>query len=405
MTASALDLTAFDAALKIIYSDRRLKNMAYTKNPFLAMIPKNSKFRGKSNYVCPVWYTGGQGGSRTFSSAQSNSRTGGYKDFHLTRCKDYSIGYLDIETMLASRGNEAAFLEASKAEMDGRLQSIINNLALSVFKNHGGARGQVSGISSTALTLTNPSDVVNFEKGMVLVQSTADGTSGALGSGSSEITAVDRRAGILYAANWTNFTANDYLFRTGDFGASVYGILDWIPATTPTAGDSFFSVDRSTDTRLYGQYVDGSNKDIVEALLDLDTSLYREGAQCDVAIVSPTDFNAIRKRLGGEIEYEMSSKGASDDAKVTFQSIVIPGMSGRIDIVADRSMPVNYGLVTQMDSWELAQLDGLPKLQTNPVTGEALRLSENADQVEYRMSWYGQLGNHAPGYSGLVKFR
>src|SRR5207244_3305293 len=106
----------------------------------------------------------------------------------------------------------------------------------------------------------------------------------SLGSGSSEITAVDRRSGILYAANWTNFSANDYLFRTGDFGASVYGILDWIPATTPTAGDSFFTVDRSADTRLYGQYVDGSNKDIVEALLDLDTSLYREGAQCDVAI-------------------------------------------------------------------------------------------------------------------------
>lgn len=401
MAALPQTVSNASAALKVLYSARKLKELTYPKNPFYAMVKKTTGFTGKQK-DCPIWYGGNAGGSHTFSNARANKRPGLFKAFSLTRVRDYNLGNIEVEAIKASRDNAGAFLKLSQGEVDLAIKQLTNNLGISMFRNSGSARGQVGSINSTALTLLNPEDVVNFEVGQLLVQSTADGTSGALGTGSSEVTKVDRRAGILYAANWTNFTANDYLFRDGDFGTGISGVDSWCPTTTPTTGDSFFGVDRSTDTRLYGQYHDGSNQDILDAILDLDTKLAREGAETDLVFVNPGDFNAIRKRLQGDVVYEKVSP--SDKANVSFNGIHISGMSGDLKVVADRNCPINYGLVTQMDSWEFECLD-LPGLQDTMMAGEALRIVEDADAVEFRTCWYGQLGNHAPAFSGRVKFR
>lgn len=401
MAATNQTLTNASAALKVLYSSRKLKEIGYTSHPFWAMLPKNTEFTGESLKI-PIWYASNQGGSRTYATAAANRKANAYKAFSLTRAKDYVVGRIDIEALKASRNDPGAFIKLGRANIDGSIRALTNNLACSLMRNQGGARGQIAagGISGTVLTLSNVADVVNFEVGMTLVQSTADGTSGALGSGESEITAIDRNLGTLTAANWTNFTAADYLFRKGDFGVSVAGTLSWIPVSAPSA-TTFFGVDRTVDSRLSGQRHDGSNQDLVDALLDIDMKLSREGARCDLAFVNPTDFNSIRKRLGADVIYDKCSP--KDMASVSFNGIQIAGMSGDLKVLADNSVTVGYGLVTQMDSWEWGCLE-LPGLQSNELTGEALRLSEDEDSVEYRCAYYGNLGNHAPAFSGTVKF-
>ena len=37
---TALNMQSFDAALKVHYTDLRVKNLVYKNNPFLAAIPK-----------------------------------------------------------------------------------------------------------------------------------------------------------------------------------------------------------------------------------------------------------------------------------------------------------------------------------------------------------------------------
>lgn len=401
MAATNQTLSNASAALKVLYSERKLKEIGYTDHPFWAMVSKKTDFTGEA-YKIPIWYAANQGGSRTFATALSGRKPNKYAAFSLTRAKDYVIGRIDIEALKASRNDPGAFLRLGRSNIDGSIRALTNNLTVSLFRNHGGARGQIAtgGITGSVVTLSNASDIVNFEVGQTIVNSTTDGTSGAVGSGSGEVTAVDRRAGTITLSSVTNFAAADYLFRAGDFGLSVSGVQSWVPATSPSS-TLFFGVDRTVDSRLYGMGHDGSNQDMIDALLDTDMKLHREGARCDLSFVNPADFNSIRKRLGSDVIYDKCSP--KDMASVSFNAISIVGMTGNLKLVADNSVPVGYGLVTQMDSWEWACLE-LPGMQSNELTGEALRIAEDEDSVEYRCAYYGNLGNHAPAFSGTVKF-
>jgi hypothetical protein len=235
---------------------------------------------------------------------------------------------------------------------------------------------------------------------MVLTQSTTDGTSGALGSGVATITAVDRRSGILYASAWTNFTAGDFLFRQGDFGASIAGLAGWIPSTTPVTSDSFFGCDRSVDTRLYGMYHDGSAQTMEEALQDLEAKLSAEGGEPDYVFCNPKDFNILRKNLGSSVVY---NKVVSPDmASVSFSSLKLYGIgSSGIDIVADRNCPVGVAYMLDMKTWEACTLDGGPRILEN--MGMKFIWDTNSDSIEARVGYYGNLGCHAPGFNGRVK--
>lgn len=395
---ASLDVTAADAALKQMYPSRRVKFVGYEGNPLLALMPKDENFQGR-NMPLVIWYGGNQGASRTFATAQSNKTAGLYEDFLMTRVKDYALSSIELEAILASESDEGAFLKMARSEVDNTVRTCARNLAISMYRNHGGARGQVGSISSGDMTLKNIADVTNFEKGMKLVQSTADGTSGALGSGTTTITAVNRRAGILTAANWTNFTANDYLFRQGDFGLAMAGLGEWVPDTTPGGSDSFFSVNRSSDTRLYGQYHDGSAQTIIEAFEDADSKITVEGGMPTHAFIHPTDLNSIRKILGSEVIYDKAR--SPDMASISFSTIKMQGMGGMYDLIPDRNCPIGRAFILDMKTWVAASLGGQPRVLEG--MGNKFIWDSSADSIEVRVGYYGNVGCFAPNYNCQVK--
>jgi hypothetical protein len=400
MAAAPATTTTFDAALKQLYPKNRVKFIGYEHNPLLALMPKDENFGGR-NMPLVIWYGGNQGASRTFSVAQAGKTPGLYEDFLLTRKKDYGLSSIEMETILATATDEMAFLKASAAEVDNTVRTVSRNLAISMYRNYGGARGQIAtgGISGGTLTLADPADIVNFEKGQTLVQSTADGTSGALGSGESLITGVNRRAGTLTAANWTNFTAGDYLFRKGDFGLSVNGLADWIPATAPTGGDNFLGVDRSSDTRLYGQYHDGSTTSIQEAFEDADAKVNVEGGALTHVFCNPLDFNVLRKSLGSAAYYDKAR--SPDMASISFSTIKLMGMNGDIQIVPDRNCPHHKAFGLDMKTWVAASLGGQPRILEG--MGNKFIWDYNADSIEVRVGYYGNIGCHAPSMNIQIK--
>lgn len=395
---AALDTTAADAALKQMYPSRRVKHVGYEGNPLLALMPKDEDFGGR-NMPIVIWYGGNMGASRTFATAQAGKTPGLYEDFLLTRVKDYGLSSIELEAILASASDEMAFLKMASAEIDNTVRTVARNLAVSMYRNHGGARGQVGSISTTNNTLLVPADVTNFEKGQILVQSTADGTSGSLGSGESTITGVNRRSGILVAANWTNFTANDYLFRKGDFGLSNRGLASWVPAVAPVGGDSFLGVDRSTDTRLYGQYHDGSGQTIQEAIEDADAKVHMEGGSLSHLMFNPLDFNTLRKSLGSSVVYDKAR--SPDMASVSFDTIALQGMGGKIQIVPDRNCPRNTAWGVTMNSWVSASLGGAPRVLEG--LGNKFIWDATADSIEVRVGYYGNIGCFAPSYNIQIK--
>ena len=192
----ALDLTTFAAALKQHYTNDRVENMVYKNNPLLAMMPKMEQFGGK-NLPIPIIYGNPQGRSAVFSTAQANKTSSQLKDFVLTRSKDYSLASIDNETLEASKGNANAFLEAATVEIDGAIQSITRSLAIALYGTGSGSIGQASNSTTgTSITLADVEEVTNFEVGMELVFSTANG-GGSIKSGAISVVGVDRDSGVL----------------------------------------------------------------------------------------------------------------------------------------------------------------------------------------------------------------
>lgn len=397
----ALDVTAADAALKQMYPSRRVKFVGYEGNPLLALMPKDENFQGR-NMPLVIWYGGNQGASRTFATAQANKTPGLYEDFLLTRVKDYALSSIELEAILASESDEGAFLRMSRAEIDNTVRTCARNLAVSMYRNNGGARGQIAtgGISGGNLTLANPADVVNFEKGMKLVQSTTDGTTGTVGAAAAvTITGVNRRAGILIASAWTGFSAADYLFRQGDFGLSTYGLASWIPDTAPGGADNFLGVNRSSDTRLYGQFHDGSGQTIIEALEDADTKIHVEGGSTTHAFLNPVDLNSVRKLLGSDVIYDKVK--SPDMASISFSTIKMMGMGGEYNLIADRNCPTGKMWLLDMKTWVAASLGGQPRVLEG--LGNKFIWDSNADSIEIRVGYYGNVGCFAPSYNCQVK--
>ena len=111
---TALNLESFEAALKVHYTDLRVKNLVYRNNPFLAAVPKYEYFGGK-NLPIPVQFGTPQGRSATFTDAnnQNVQTPGEYTDFVLKRVRNYSVAAIDNETLEASFGRANAFMVAA----------------------------------------------------------------------------------------------------------------------------------------------------------------------------------------------------------------------------------------------------------------------------------------------------
>lgn len=394
-------MTIDDAAgiLKQRYPARKVEYIGYKDNPLLALVPKDPTFVG-SVYDLPLHFGGNQGGSHTFAKAQANKTGGLYGSFLLTRKADYALTSVPTEAVLATMDDIGAFLRLSTTEIDNTIRQSSNNLNKELFGNHGGARGQVGSVSTTVLTLKDINDVTKFEVGMTLVDSATDGTSGSANTEAIPITAIDYQAGKLTAAvTWTaggHFANDNYLFREGDFGNAISGMGDWLPSSAPSA-TLFFNQDRSKSSRIGGLRYDGSSEgSIAEALEEGDVRASREGARLSHCFVSFADFSNLRKSLGSKVIYDKVS--SPDMASISFRSIVLTGMKGDVQVVADKHCPKGVAYMLDMSTWVLASLGPCPRFLAAMGQNETI-WDYNADSVEFRAGHYAQLGCRAPGYN------
>jgi hypothetical protein len=404
--ATNATVTNLDKALKIKYPDSRVKMLSYENHPFYALVPKNEKFYGK-RIDSALGYGGNAGGSRTFTNAIANYGPGKIENFQLPRVKDYGIIGIETELLLASNGAGAnAFLDAAVSESDRTVRNVSNNTAMSLYRNLGGARGVVSGISSTLLTLTNIEDAVNFEVGMILKQATTDGTSGSIGAAAAvTVTGVNRRTGVLTAAAWTGFSAADFLFREGDFGLAITGLAAYLPVTPPSPGENFLGADRSWDSRLYGIYHNGASQTREEGIIDLATKIFREGGRPTHLFANPTNTAQLAKEMQGRTFYEMTN--SPDMAEIGFEALIMRTMAGKIKVISDPDCPVGLGYCLTMsmggqNCWELMTAGPGPRILDQ--MGNRFNWSTTADAVIGRVGIYGNLSCHAPAYSGVIAF-
>jgi hypothetical protein len=409
-----LDLTSYEAGLKYHYTSDHVENLAYYDNPFFALIPKDENFGGRAEPM-PIIYGNPQGRSGTFSRAQANSRRTSTRieEFMLTRAKDHTIFAIDNETIKASEKDVDAFMEASTTEMDGAIQSLSNSIASKMYRSGWGEIGRIltSSFATTTLTLTDPEDIVNIEVGMELVTA-ADNDSGNIkGLGTSGnglfVTGVNRRAGTFtIGANANDNTdgipliaQNDYLFVRGDRQEAntpsrliLTGLEAWLPYGGASA-TLFFGVDRTVDTRLSGQYLDGTDAPIEEVLNEAIGIVGREGGRLDHFFMPYSKWTDLENSLGSKVNYvDLMANGT-----IGFRGIQVNGPKGPVKCIADRNCQSNRIWGVQLGVWKLKSLGKAVEVFETDGT-QLLRMSDE-DGVEGRLHFYGNLGCRAPGWN------
>lgn len=412
------------AALKELYTgDDYMKDLVYKKNPLLALLPKDESPSGFAGKYIPVPLIFGtpQGRSASFANAQSNQTAPQLASFFVYRVSNYQLVTITNELLEATKDNAGAFIDEAKLNMDTGFRNISNDLALDLYSAGNGVRGQISAISSGVITLSSPAAVVNFEVGMTLVSFSISGstytqsTSSALGY----VIAVNRSQGIVTVSatqggsagtptNWSTSFPNMGVQGDVAFGAlsattsyqKVSGLAAWGPQAIVGNTDSFWGVNRSADSRM--QFVIGQNtasETIEEALIDGASLVAREGGQPDMAFMNFASYAALEKSLGSKVQYVDVKH---EEADIAFAGIRIHAPYGPITVIPDRNCPPLTCYLLQMDTLKFRSLGRAPHILTYGLEGlEGLRVG-NADALEIRIGYYGNLICNAPGWNCVI---
>jgi hypothetical protein len=389
----ALNMTTFAAALKQHYTDEKIENMVYKDNPFLAMLSKYEDFGGE-NLKLPVKYGIPQGRSATFADAVSNKTASQLKAFLLTRKADYAIASIANETIEASKGNSNAFIEAATFEIDGAIEAATRSLAVSLYGDGSGSIGVVGALATTTasndtVTLATIQDITNFEVGMQLNFGTA--------IANKKIDSINRDTGVFILDAASGATTTEAIYVDGDKDNMLTGLGGWLPSTAPGSTDSFFGVNRSSDsTRLGGIRFDASSLPLEEGLIGAAARVAREGGKPDVCFVNYSNFADLEKALGSKVSYV----DVKVNPEIGFRGILIHGPRGPIKVVPDQNCPNGVAYMLQMDVWKLYSLGKAPKILDSD--GLKFLRESTADAVEARIGYYAQLGCRAPGFNVRV---
>ncbi len=417
------------AALKELYTDDKdyMKDLVYKENPFLALVPKNESpdgFAGKYIPV-PLEYGTPQGRSHSFANAQAQQTASSLASFFVYVIQDYQLVTITNLLMEQTKTSAGAFIDAAKLQMDGGFRNITNNIAFELFGSGTATRGISSSSSTqagttvggTVLPLTNAQQIVAFEVGMLLVASATDG--GAPSSDTVTIFSVDRANGIItgtasaatLSANWAIGSGSAYLTISGDLpstGASstasfqaLSGLAAWIPTASPGPSDNFWGVNRSADpTRLAGLRYNAQAYTIEEGMTNALAFGNREGAKFDLCIMDFASYAALVNSLGAKVQYVQVKH---DEVEVAFEGISFQSAYGRITVLADRSCPPQTAYCLTMSTLKLRSLGKVPHILTYGMEGlEGLRVG-NADALEIRIGYYGNLICSAPGYNMVIQ--
>ena len=413
---STFDITAANQVLKQRYTKKKLNTLSYPNNPFYAMCPKDETL-GSNAFVFGVRNAQPQTRSVAFASAQAlgNANAGNassYARFVVPHYNDYATANISGDAIDSAKGDENTLIDVLTGEIDGANYTATRSLAIAMYRNGGGARGQIaSGQGTPTVTLADITAITNFEVGMALQVSADDGTGGGgVRAGQVFVIGVDRDLGTITvattlggsAANWTAgiaaAAANDFIFQLGDYNGLMPGFLGWIPTTAPTS-TLFLNVDRSQDkTRLGGVRIVGNGGPIEETLISAAARLGREGSKPDVCYMNTEDYALLVKALGSKVIYERSKSFDAPD--IDFESVVITGPTGPIKVVGDLNCPKGTAAMLQLKDWTLRSIGKAPKIIEED--GLMMRAVYNADAYEVRFVSRVCLTCAAPGWSANI---
>lgn len=371
------------------------------------MLSKFTGFGGR-NMPLVALYGNPQGVSADFQTAQANASAVLLEDFVMTRRSLHSVATIETEVIDATMGDNMAFMEALTTKIDAAWRALSDQVETHLFRSQYGDIGQFTN-SSTTCTMTETREIHVVERNMVVVAASTQ--TGALLAGSARVTAVNRNNGTFTIdAAPAAWTSTMYLYVQGNAynnssAKTFSGLIDWVPATAPSALESFYGVDRSVDSRLYGGYYDGSAMPTKDALIDAQSlAAELEGNPSD-AFIHHVQYRRLAKEMESSKDYvtETAKGSFGPVANIGYKALLIHGDNGEIRVWASNKCQAERGWVLELDEWLFATLGEAPKFNMGPGRGRnGLIVVGNQDQLEVRLVCRGNLMTTAPAHNVQV---
>ena len=347
----------------------------YQARPFFDRIKKKSGVGGESVKIpLPTSAGGGQGGD--FVSALANAQPGGAKRVAFTCEPAKGFGIMTLEN------SEVPFTETPESAMDilteatkNAMENAAANFEAMVFSDGHGTLGTISTATNTTghiwrLVLTQGTDVFHFALGNVLVSKATPAT-GSLDTGTATVVGTNpENASILVDVSTSGMTptAGHVLGLQGQMLASTGvvtwpGVFAWNPPITSrtngAVGDTFLGVDRTESSNVVavsGWAIDARNQgSLVQAVNNLCGLMANlKLAKPDTAIVNPTVLAQICNELETQARNDLRSFNGID---VLYSGVEIMTPAGKIEVLAESTMPANQIFVTKCDTWTFAYPD------------------------------------------------
>jgi hypothetical protein len=413
----ASTLTTFDAYLhEYLIEKNKVISLMYPENPLLGMLEKKADtgFAGDVMPV-PIMTALPQGLGGVFADAQNNNSNIVASKFSVETGNYFGVVRIGDKVMMASRNNGGSWLENKVTEIEGLYEQAGENFSIYTWGNGGQALGRISAIVGDNVTLQTPQDAQNFEVGMTVVASSADGSTSTdserdSGDGTT-VTAVNRATGVIGLTSVAAIAAlavGDYLFRQGDFFGDqgvvvIRGIQAYITATdSPGALWGVSAATRALDPQRWaGCRVlasDLTGKTIeqrIKLLVSQMRSQFKAKAPTHI-FLNPLDFDSLDNLMAARGQRSLTQS----DTQFGYAKIDLVTSAGSIPIFTDRHCPLGTAFALKLDHWWIGSMGEMLQV----VNGDGLTMLRvsNAMDYEFRIKSYPALACNAPLNNGRV---
>jgi hypothetical protein len=400
------DVTASTSSLSNLFKIKYDKKSyaAFNKaNPLFQALEKRYDFKGKSLAIDAVLGFTGSVSSGTLPETNVYQQ----ENAALTRKKVYARILLDREAIVASKGEEHAFEQATKRQVRKGVESWTRNLERMLFAYENGKvfEGDNSTTVTGAGSVGSPYVVVGLASTWVLsFLAIKDYLNCGAETTPLEVVAVNKTtravslvgtSAILAAATGSTATnAKFYMQKSKD--NDIDSILRICKATSST----LYGI--SVGTGWQSVQIDASSAGLTTDLVNrLITDVeFQSGESPTLIVTSAKQFRKFQDLLGDKLRYMVQSNRDPVFAKAgfNFKGIEWNTQNGPIAMIWSRMCPDDHMFALNMDNITLFMAEQ-PKWADED--GTVLLRSASADAYEARYVGYGEIFVH-PNAQGVM---
>lgn len=404
-------LATIQSLTKTFFTPERVQKLYSRDYPLLSRLRK-VPFVGDPAKV-PLITGRGAGIGSTLTGASASAKGVSSEAFLIKMAKYVGVIPLDDEVMQTLKGDKGGFVDYVKTEFEAKITGMGLTHSTHLFGNGGGAIGQVASIVSDSFVLTDRSDALNFWPGDIIRASTADGNSGTLKAGQSNVISVDRDTGTVYCDDLSTITGtlatSDYLFISDLWSNNAdtivaKGLRKWI--TPSPATDTFWSVARTgkpelSGIRLPSAQQTGGPVDRIKNLATHMWSTLRSG-KGGVAFVNPLNWARAASDL--EAQGFRPIEVGETEAIAGYDKLTIVTEAGRVELLSDPSCRTTDGFLLNLNHWWIhhrGESGQMVRIVSSP-NGEEYVPSSSILGFDVRLASYWNLASNAPWTGGYT---